>query len=366
MIGKEHFWKSLTIVHQLIAVTTTNMKPSLSKEAVPSIVHANYGLNVVEVSQLDSYDDQNFKVVTDQGENFVLKVSNSEDSNIPQLLEETNRLLIFCHDNGVPVPAPIVNHSNPSGVFRISIDNSNTEFAIRLMKYIPGTLLMDIPLTEPVLEDIGKNLALSTKVVSQFKSKVLESRDIVWSLLNIDRLHEFLSAVTDEKHRSMVLKTIEAFEKTVQPHVHCIPSHIIHSDWNEANILVNKGSTDDSWYFSGIIDFGDVHFAPRIFDLASLILYMILICKIPMDVVARSIIQGYSTHIYLDPLEKQVLPFCVCARLVQSLTVGAFSLQQHPENEEYLSRTSKNGWQVLESLLHQTNHLSDKWFTVVK
>ena len=334
------------------------IKPNLRVQDVEDLVFKLTGIQVQSVKQLDSYDDQNFLLETKSHERLVLKISNSEDTDFPDLLEETNRLLLHCHDQGIKVPKPRVIHEDKT-VTRVFIkDTPGVKFALRIMDFLPGkTLLEVLPLTSKLLFDCGLSLAKLTKVMSSFKSPVLELRQTIWSLMSLDSILEILPSVDDQDNRDLVLQVIQTVNQEVLSKSSSLPSQLIHSDFNEANILVEEEQV------CGIIDF-DVHFALRVFDIANLILYMILVCKDQdMNEVGRDILSGYSTLITLTDLEKSCLVYSMCGRLIQSLVLGAHALKKQPDNQEYLSRTAINGWQVLRLLLKNRSSLESTWFS---
>jgi hydroxylysine kinase len=107
----------------------------------------------------------------------------------------------------------------------------------------------------------------------------LRSRKTIWSLLSIPNLREYLIAINDEFRKTIVLDTISQFESQVLSRIDDFDQGIIHGDYNEQNIIVQKKDDCDQWFVNGVIDFGDAQFAPKIFDLAIFLTYTMLECK---------------------------------------------------------------------------------------
>ena len=63
-----------------------------------------------------------------------------------------------------------------------------------------------------------------------------------------------------------------------------------------------------------------------------------------------AMLRGYNSIYPLTCLEREHLVLLVVCRLACSVTLGAYSLQQNPENEAYLSLHSKPAWDALELL----------------
>lgn len=87
---------------------------------------------------------------------------------------------------------------------------------------------------------------------------------------------------------------------------------IIHGDLNEQNLLIDQSGRICDWKLAGIIDFGDAHRAPVIFELAILCAQIMLGCM-SMDpfCAPAHIISGYETIRPLTDMEMKLLPVSV-------------------------------------------------------
>ncbi len=84
-----------------------------------------------------------------------------------------------------------------------------------------------------------------------------------------------------------------------------------------------------------------------------------------------AMLRGYHSVYPLTSLEREHLVLLIVCRLACSVTLGAYSIQQNPENATYLSLHSKPAWEALELLWgfdierrqkmkHLLNHLFDQ------
>ena len=84
-----------------------------------------------------------------------------------------------------------------------------------------------------------------------------------------------------------------------------------------------------------------------------------------------AMLRGYHSVYPLTNLEREHLVLLIVCRLACSVTLGAYSIQQNPENAAYLSLHSKPAWEALELLWgydnedrqkmkHVLNHLFDR------
>jgi Ser/Thr protein kinase RdoA (MazF antagonist) len=77
------------------------------------------------------------------------------------------------NDNGIRVTVPIINNKGKYVSFEeFSSEDSKTRatYAVRLLKFIPGKLLYDIPYTPSILRECG---ALLAKVVNALQVRNL-------------------------------------------------------------------------------------------------------------------------------------------------------------------------------------------------
>lgn len=104
-----------------------------------------------------------------------------------------------------------------------------------------------------------------------------------------------------------------------------------------------------------------------IIDLACSITYMIIenkgACINPIDV-GGHVLGGYLSRRKATQLELNVLPYCVMARYVQSLVLGAYYYHLDPGNE-YLLSSSKEGWTQLDLLIKLgAEKTLEKWLNI--
>ena len=91
--------------HQSQALT----KPPFTEVEASALVESVFGLKVSKILPLPSYDDQNFHVcisrakdTTDGPSDYVLKISNTESSKNPDLIEVQSHIIMFLRAAGFP------------------------------------------------------------------------------------------------------------------------------------------------------------------------------------------------------------------------------------------------------------------------
>ncbi|XP_053211425.1 hydroxylysine kinase-like [Panonychus citri] len=326
------------------------IKPNIDIDSAEKLVDKLFNFKVIKIIEIDSYDDRNYLIEIesdfhDHGKKFVLKITNSLDSSFPRLIEAVNEITNYVKSStSLKVPYPIPD-CNGQLVSRISLNSSLPEeqFAIRLLNFVPGTIMNQVDYTENILFQVGETLATLTKELKNFTNSVLEKRKTIWSLSSVDKLDKFLFAVDNDDHRSLISGVIKKFKQQVIDKIDEFPVSIIHGDVNEQNIVLDKVDTN-RWSVIGLIDFADSHQAPTIFDLAILCCYVTLDSKLIDPIKAPGyVISGYHRVIQISDQEWNILPISIMARLAQSLTLGAYSYRENQGNEYILSSARRAG-----------------------
>jgi Ser/Thr protein kinase RdoA (MazF antagonist) len=113
------------------------MRPELGADEARHVAATEFGINVSQVKALDSYDDQNFLLTVASGEQYVLKISNTDFS--PDGLEMQNAALLALHGEGLKVPCPVTCTSGEN--ICKCVDSSGRSFDVRLVTFLPGKLM---------------------------------------------------------------------------------------------------------------------------------------------------------------------------------------------------------------------------------
>ncbi|MEE6510019.1 hypothetical protein FKM82_028989, partial [Ascaphus truei] len=137
-------------------------KPTLSEIQAIKLVESLFDLKVSSIKSLPSYDDQNFYIETLSEETtdcteYVLKVTNSEDSKNEELIEaQTNATMFLCSE-GIPTPNPVLTKNGKMmSLESIGHGSLMKKHMVRLLTYVPGTPAAKIVITPNILYGIGK------------------------------------------------------------------------------------------------------------------------------------------------------------------------------------------------------------------
>ncbi|NXN47996.1 HYKK kinase, partial [Rhinoptilus africanus] len=352
-------------------------KPALGEKAAMELVDRVFGLKVFWIRPLPSYDDQNFhvRVSRDKGaaegaDEFVLKITNSEDSQEPDLIEAQTQAMMFLSAEGFPSATPcLTKDGNIMSLEAGDTGPGNKKYMVRLLTYLPGVPVAKIATNAQILYEIGKLAASLDKALSEKfhhpSVKSLHRGQFIWNLANVPLLDQYIYALGQNKYREVVEGVIEQFKGKVIPKLSSFRACINHGDLNDHNILVESSSAsleNPQYRVSGVLDFGDMSYGYYVFEVAIAIMYMMIESPDPLSV-GGHVLAGFESVVPLTEEERGALFLLVSGRFSQSLVIAAHTALLYPGNKEYLMITAKTGWKLLLTLSEEGQGAVEKrWF----
>lgn len=322
------------------------IKANLNVNEVKQIAQKLYGEKVIFVKELNGYDDRNYYIRNEAGIEFIIKFINSVDSNNPEIFEAQSLLLVHLEKNGIPCPAPI---KTKGGFYFEKCQLKSGYHIVRALTFIEGVVLASIPRNNYLFYEIGKSAADINNAMTSFKHSAYDSYKSLWMLESVPEILPFLSAVEDPSRQRMITTIVNEFKEKILPRSKNFSRGLIHGDFNEQNIIVDKNN-EGKYEVKGVIDYGDCHVGCYLYELAITMTYMILLAK---DIQAGGyVFMGYVSVRPISEEECSFIKLCIAARLCQSLVMGAYTNQQDPTNT-YVLVTAVYGWQLLEELWNE-------------
>ncbi|XP_061203606.1 hydroxylysine kinase [Neopsephotus bourkii] len=350
-------------------------KPALGEGDVPALVDRVFGLKVSWVRPLPSYDDQNFHVCVLRGDGadggadeYVLKITNSEDSQQPDLIEVQTQAMMFLSAKGFPSATPCLTKGGDIMSLESGGGPENKKYLVRLLTYLPGTPVAKVATTPQLFYEIGKLAAsLDTALAEEFHHpsvKSLHRGQFIWNLANVPLLDQYIYALGQNKYHELVEQVIEQFKGKVVPKLSSFRACINHGDLNDHNILVEPSSPEHppQYRVSGILDFSDMSYGCYVFEVAIAIMYMMIESSDPLRV-GGHVLAGFESVLPLTAAERGALFLLVSGRFAQSLVIAAHTALLYPDNREYLMVTARTGWRHLMSMFEVGQEAVEKtWF----
>ncbi|XP_035409700.1 hydroxylysine kinase [Cygnus olor] len=343
----------------------TLSKPTFGEKEATELVDRVFGLKVSWIRPLPSYDDQNFhvRVTKSKGEaegadEYVLKITNSEDSQEPDLIEAQTQAMIFLSAEGFPSATPyLTKDGNIMSLEPRGSGPDSKKYMVRLLTYLPGTPVAKVAAklaTNPqIFYEIGKLAASLDKALSEKfhhpSVKSLHRGQFIWNLANVPLLDRYIYALGQNQYREVVEQVIEQFKEKIIPKLSSFRACINHGDLNDHNILVDSTSPSlgaPQYTVSGILDFSDMSYGYYVFEVAIAMMYMMIESADPLRV-GGHVLAGFERVLPLTEEERGALFLLVCGRFAQSLVIAAHTALAYPENRDYLLVTARTGWRHL-------------------
>lgn len=294
-----------------------------------------FGIHVTEIKKIAGYDNQNFLVIANK-EKYILKTY-LFDSELLDLVNAENDVLLYLQEkkkSGIPKPIAFVD-----GSFVKVIDNT----IFRLLSYLGGQFIAEATSTQKLQETLGGFLANLDAQLLDFQHYVFKARKWEWDIQYLHLNKKYIPAIPSAKNRSVVAYFFQQYEENVVPKQEELRKSVIHNDANEWNILTQND------HVTGIIDFGDLAYAPLINELAVAVTYA---CYGKPDSLENAfpILKAYHAILPLEEKEISVLYYLIAARLCISVCNSANAKKNDPTNA-YALISEEKAWRFLYHLL---------------
>jgi hydroxylysine kinase len=313
--------------------------PSIDVAAAEAIAAEHFGV-AGRATTLSSERDCNFLLATGT-EQLLLKISNPAEVPVAVAAQTAALAHVAARDPGLPVPRI---HRTKTGELAARALHGDAEpLIVRLLDFLPGQPLNGAPRSAIQRRGIGTMLARLDRALDGF-SHVGAQRPLLWDLARADELRVLLPHIADPGRRALAALCLDGFVSHALPGLQGLHSQVLHNDFNPHNLLVDAG---DPGRITGIIDFGDMVWGPRVVDLAVAAAYHVPIDGNPLDEVV-DIVAAYHSVSPLQPQEVDVLFDLVIARQIVTVTITAWRATLHPENSKYILRNAPTAWHGLQ------------------
>ncbi|MEJ6494235.1 MAG: aminotransferase class III-fold pyridoxal phosphate-dependent enzyme [Actinomycetes bacterium] len=312
-------------------------------ESARELVESKFGIKGT-ASLLAGERNPNFLIESTSGK-FVLKIHDSSELSQLEIQQLALASLEALPNFQTPKFVPAT-----SG--QLLVDAGNGKFA-RMLTWIDGDLWSQSKeLSDGHKVALGQLIAtvdieLASVDVTKYRS-VLD-RPFGWNALQVQSLANDVELIKDAELKNHVKLILDRMINSTLSKVIALPHQLIHNDANDNNVVVHDGSV------VGLIDFGDLIYAPRICGLAVGCAYL-LDARDPVASI-YAIVRGYHEVSPLSPAELEVLFDLICLRVATSVVMAHRQLATDPDNE-YLSVSQDSFQALLPALTSVSDRLS--------
>lgn len=307
-------------------------------EADASLIAATYYGITGSAARLPGEYDANFHFTSNEGKEFLLKISHVDEQQDVVMLQ--NEILQTIEHANPPFAAQqLLTALSGEKLVR----HAETSCFVRLFSFVPGKLMSAVRNQQTtLLSSLGAQLGYLCKTMQPVRHAAAQ-RYLKWDLKQYHWIEQHLSLLTNSEDRSCVEYFIHQFAAHAAPVLPSLRHSVIHNDVNDYNIVV----TDDA-HVAGFIDFGDAIETATICELAIALTYAMMDKTDPLAA-AAIIISSFHAVFPLQSVEIDVLFDLICMRLCVSVVNSALRKQENPE-DGYLVVSERPAWALLKKL----------------
>ena len=300
--------------------------PALRAGDVLAALREDYGLEG-SLAPLVSERDQNFRLTTPDGHDFVVKIANPGEPAADTDFQV--RALLHTEAAGCRVALPRVVRTL-AGETVSRVPGGRRGHVLRVVTWVPGRPAADVRPTPGLARDMGASLAALDAALQGFRHPG-EARTLIWDIQRAAELRQLLGHITVGRLAGRVAAVVDDFEARVLPRMDGLRHQVIHGDYHTDNVLVDSGGKR----VRGIIDFGDMLYAPLVADVAIAASYQRTTATDPLVLLAP-FIAGYHAGLPLLEQEIELLYDLVRARLATTITVLCWRQAVRAGDDGYL------------------------------
>ena len=295
----------------------TSLTPFLSEQQARDILVDHFNLNLQELRKMHGYEDVNYYVCAANAagsiKEYVLKATLRDSA---EDLDLQNTVMNHLRNSGFTVPEPMISREGKAIL-------SFGTMRVRLLTYLPGTLLCDKQLNSSLLQQLGALAARMDKAL-QSVNHPRSHRELIWDLRYTPKIREVIGPL-NAQDSMLILHVLNKFDQVVRPRTSLLRESIVHNDLHAMNVLT------DGTKLTGVIDFGDVVHTWTINNPAICIAHLMMNQQNPIEV-AQTIYHSYNSEFPLTHDEKQVLPYLILSRLAMLLAWCTYYFNEDRKN----------------------------------
>jgi Ser/Thr protein kinase RdoA (MazF antagonist) len=274
--------------------------------------------------------DQNFRLLAEDGEAYLLKVSNSAEA--PDVTDFQTRALLHMAAADPALPVPRIRCATTGDPHFVWDRDDGAPRLVRLLTFLPGTPLHQAKADVEILRVLGQTLARLDLALGGFTHPAAH-HELLWDLQHADRLRDFLANVQDVQHRELAEFGLEQFRTKAARKLPARRSQVIHNDLNPHNVLVASLPNR----VTGLLDLGDAVWAPLVDEVAVAAAYHLDDGPEPLAP-AVALVRGYHSRLPLQEDEVELICPLIATRLAMTVIITSWRAAKYPDNRDYIVR----------------------------
>ena len=293
--------------------------PELPHEKLKEFAFSCYGVEGEFVS-LQGERDQNIKISSPDGRQYVLKVSGLTESAGAVDFQARALLHIELQDATLPVPRMV---PGIGGKVVNRLQFVGESYMVRLLTFLPGMTYDESHLISTGgLYGIGAFLARLAIALEGF-SHPASTEFMPWDICNGLVFNQQLKAQLPKPLAERLTPILARLESEVYPALGDLRRQVIHQDGHDGNLLRANGGDET---VVGVIDFGDMIEGPLISDLAVSLASFLMGREDPVALIA-AMCSGFHSVTALTVEEIGLLLDLIIVRLILWVQLYEFCIK---------------------------------------
>jgi Ser/Thr protein kinase RdoA (MazF antagonist) len=236
--------------------------PTFPLEEIAPVVAAGFGLQG-QWQPLVGERDQNFRLQGQDGQCYVVKIAGPDED--PDVTDFQVQALLHLERHAPDLPVPRLVHTLAGDCLGEIRSAEGISHAVRVVTFLPGMPYADGTFPDAQhLFKVGAFMGGVVNALADFEHRASQ-HFMPWNLSNGVAVSRDMWAGAEEDARAVAEPLLPRLRSEVLPALNAGPSQVIHNDGHPENLL---RADANSQAVSGLIDFGDMVYAPVINELA--------------------------------------------------------------------------------------------------
>ncbi len=281
--------------------------------------------------------DQNFRLETADGRKFVVKISSAVEEEATVDLQ----VKVLSHVDKVAPALPIPKGcpDKDGALYSRQVLSNGQSHLVRLVTYLDGTPLLSLgPGHRSAIFQMGRLQGQICQALCSFFHPA-SAHAIPWNSSSDLMFEPELVNLLDHDFANKLTPHMDRLATQALPAIKKLRSQVIHNDAHTGNVLL-----DPSGRVCGLIDFGDLVFAPVVQELASSATSLAEFYPADPGPVIAELVQGFETAFPLLPQEREQLGDAILLRsllCVELCELKARRQGERPHDDRVLADCKK-------------------------
>jgi Ser/Thr protein kinase RdoA (MazF antagonist) len=330
------------------SITPQDMRfnpPTFDEKEVARRIAEQYSLEG-QWTSLDGERDQNFLLTEHNGKKCVVKIAGPDEK--PDVTNFQVEALLYLEHGNPQIPVPRIIRTQTGDCLSDITDINGVKHAIRLVTYLDGIPYGegDFPNAEN-LQKIGAFMGEMVKALKGFNHNA-SKHFMPWNLSNGIAVSRGLWVDANEDIKLLTAPILDRLRNEVLPSLNSCPSQVIHNDGHPYNLLradiISQGVV-------GLIDFGDMVYAPVVNELAVTATTFQRRSANDLGVVENLLTGFHRTH-PLSDTEVSLLLDTIILRLIITVLLSDIKLKLDTAQDSYALEDRTEAFKLLVKMNH--------------